>query len=61
METETIQERTSFEASSLSEDREEIPETFPGHEALPSVSIYNIQIYILLNIKSIFYFRIGYQ
>ncbi|XP_006565471.2 large proline-rich protein BAG6 isoform X6 [Apis mellifera] len=36
METETIQERTNFEASSLSEDREEIPETFPGHEALPS-------------------------
>lgn len=40
METETIQERTNFEGSSLSEDREEIPETFPGHEALPSVSIY---------------------
>ncbi|XP_048262661.1 large proline-rich protein BAG6 isoform X4 [Bombus terrestris] len=36
METETAQERTTFEASSLPEDREEIPETFPGHEALPS-------------------------
>ncbi|XP_033351207.1 large proline-rich protein BAG6 isoform X8 [Bombus vosnesenskii] len=36
METDTVQERTTFEASSLPEDREEIPETFPGHEALPS-------------------------
>ncbi|XP_033315242.1 large proline-rich protein BAG6 isoform X1 [Bombus bifarius] len=36
METDTAQERTTFEASSLPEDREEIPETFPGHEALPS-------------------------
>ncbi|KAK9300653.1 hypothetical protein QLX08_006697 [Tetragonisca angustula] len=36
METEIVQERTTFEASSLPEDREEIPETFPGHEALPS-------------------------
>lgn len=39
METEIVQERTTFEASSLPEDREEIPETFPGHEALPSVCI----------------------
>ncbi|XP_017752473.1 PREDICTED: large proline-rich protein BAG6-like isoform X2 [Eufriesea mexicana] len=36
METETVQERTTFETSALPEDREEIPETFPGHEALPS-------------------------
>lgn len=40
METEIVQERTTFEASSLPEDREEIPETFPGHEALPSVCIH---------------------
>lgn len=39
METETVQERTTFETSALPEEREEIPETFPGHEALPSVNI----------------------
>lgn len=37
METEAVEERTTFEAS-LPDDGEEIPETFPGHEALPSVS-----------------------
>lgn len=38
METEAVEERTTFEASSLPEDGEEVPESFPGHEALPSVS-----------------------
>ncbi|XP_076230887.1 uncharacterized protein LOC143177027 isoform X3 [Calliopsis andreniformis] len=35
METDVAEEKTSFEASSP-DDGEEIPETFPGHEALPS-------------------------
>ncbi|XP_011328969.1 large proline-rich protein bag6 isoform X2 [Ooceraea biroi] len=35
METETVEQQTVRE-SSVPEDREEIPETFPGHEALPS-------------------------
>ncbi|KOC69545.1 Large proline-rich protein BAG6 [Habropoda laboriosa] len=35
-EAKVVEERTTFEASSLPEDREEIPQTFPGHEALPS-------------------------
>ncbi|XP_029055080.2 large proline-rich protein BAG6 isoform X1 [Osmia bicornis bicornis] len=35
METEAIEERTTFEAS-LPDDGGEVPETFPGHEALPS-------------------------
>lgn len=43
METETLeqqqqqQQQQSARESSIPEDREEIPETFPGHEALPSV------------------------
>jgi len=47
METETLeqqqqqqQQQQSPRESSLPEEREEIPETFPGHEALPSVSQY---------------------
>ncbi|XP_017893055.1 large proline-rich protein BAG6 isoform X2 [Ceratina calcarata] len=36
METETVEVRTTLEASSLPEDGDEIPETFPGHEVLPS-------------------------
>lgn len=38
METEVVEERTNFEASAP-DDGDEIPETFPGHEALPSVSL----------------------
>lgn len=44
METETLeqqqqqQQQQSARESSIPEDREEILETFPGHEALPSVS-----------------------
>lgn len=50
METDTVQERTTFEASSLPEDREEIPESFPGHEALPSVCIH-LSMYMNLYCK----------
>ncbi|XP_076663872.1 large proline-rich protein BAG6 isoform X3 [Andrena cerasifolii] len=35
METEVVEERTNFEAA-VPDDGDEIPETFPGHEALPS-------------------------
>lgn len=44
METETLEQQQQQQQlqqpareSSIPEDREEIPETFPGHEALPSV------------------------
>lgn len=43
METETLeqpQQQQPARESSIPEDREEIPETFPGHEALPSVCRY---------------------
>ncbi|XP_043258007.1 large proline-rich protein BAG6 isoform X1 [Colletes gigas] len=36
METETVEERTTSEASLSDDSREEVPETFPDHEALPS-------------------------
>lgn len=36
MEAETLEQRVS-EENLTSEDREEIPETFAGHETLPSV------------------------
>ncbi|XP_032668447.1 large proline-rich protein bag6 isoform X2 [Odontomachus brunneus] len=36
METETLEQRTTRESSTVPEDREEVPETFTGHEALPS-------------------------
>jgi len=39
METETLESNNQQPTleSSIPEDREEIPETFPGHEVLPSV------------------------
>lgn len=42
METESLEQQPTRERS-LSEDRD-VPETFPGHEALPSV--YRLQIII---------------
>ncbi|XP_070163006.1 large proline-rich protein BAG6 [Polyergus mexicanus] len=36
METETLEQQQPTLESSIPEDREEVPETFPGHEALPS-------------------------
>jgi len=43
METEVAEQQLSSQQSvresSVPEAREEIPETFPGHEALPSVNV----------------------
>lgn len=38
METDVVEEIITFE-DPLADDREKIPETFAGHEALPSVSL----------------------
>jgi len=52
METESLEQQQLARDSSIPEDREEIPETFPGHEALPSVTSTRIQrgrIFIVFN------------
>lgn len=39
METETSEQRSTRESVTAPEDREEVPETFAGHDALPSVRL----------------------